>query len=125
MRRSLRRRSFALRGDNAAMLRKEIDRSPDNVIVCGDMNDVSASHVYRLIAGDDLVDAWADVGLGYGQTYNRHGLCYRIDHILYRGELRALRAKRIKGGSSDHYPLMVTFDIDVSSDTAENDENEL
>ena len=109
------RRSFALRGDNAAALRDQIDRSPGNVIVCGDMNDISASHVYRVICGDDLRDAWSDAGLGYCHTYNRFGLCYRIDHILYRGDLRPLTAQRIKGGSSDHYPLMVTFDIDISS----------
>ena len=110
------RRSFALRGENASMLRTEIDQSPENVIVCGDMNDIPASHVYRLICGNDLKDAWCKVGLGYGYTYNRFGLCYPIDYILYRGDVRALRAQRIKGGSSDHYPLMVTFDIDVSSD---------
>ena len=110
------RRSFALRDDNAMMLRKEIDRSPQNVIVCGDMNDVSMSHVYRVICGNDLRDAWTDVGLGYEYTYNRHGLYYRIDHIFYRGEIRALTAERIKGGSSDHYPLLATFDIDVSKE---------
>lgn len=110
------RRSFALRDDNAMMLRREIDRSPHNVIVCGDMNDISMSHVYRVICGNDLKDAWSDVGLGYQHTYNRHGLLYRIDHILYRGEIRALTAQRIKGGSSDHYPLMATFDIDVSEE---------
>ena len=116
------RRSFALRGENAAALRHEIDKSPKNVIVCGDMNDVSTSHVYRTICGDDLQDAWSNVGLGYGNTYNRHGLCYRIDHVLYRGDIRALRAQRIKGGSSDHYPLMVTFDIDVTNEPMPNDE---
>ena len=116
------RRSFALRGENATALRHEIDKSPKTVIVCGDMNDVSASHVYRLISGDDLKDAWCNAGLGYGNTYNRHGLCYRIDHILYRGELRPLHGERIKGGSSDHYPLMVTFDIDVDAESLSTDE---
>lgn len=108
------RRSFALRGDNALMLRTEIDKSPENVIVCGDMNDIPASHVYRLICGNDLLDAWCKVGLGYGYTYNRFGLRYRIDYVLYRGDVRALRAERIKGGSSDHYPLMVSFDLDIN-----------
>ncbi len=106
------RRSFTLRGHDASEIRKSIDASPDNLIVCGDMNDVPASHVYRLICGDDLQDAWEQVGSGYACTYNRHNLCYRIDHIFYRGDLRALRARRLKGGSSDHYPLMVTFDIE-------------
>lgn len=106
------RRSFALRADNAAVLRKAIDESPANVIMCGDMNDVPTSYVYRVIKGDDLNDAWAEVGRGYAHTFNRHHLPFRIDHILYRGDLRALSAKRLTGGSSDHYPLMVSFDIE-------------
>lgn len=108
------RRSFALRGSDAAVIRQAIDASPANLIVCGDMNDVPESHVYRLICGDDLQDVWEQVGSGYASTYNRHNLCYRIDHIFYRGDLRALRAQRIKGGSSDHYPIMATFDIDIT-----------
>ena len=107
------RRSFILRDDDAATIRKAIDDSPANLIVCGDMNDVPSSHVYWVIRGEDMTDAWSEVGWGYAYTYNRHHLPYRIDHILYRGELQALTAKRIKGGSSDHYPLMVTFDIDI------------
>lgn len=106
------KRSFALRGEDAAALRAAIDASPGNVIVCGDMNDISASHVYRVIRGDDLSDAWADVGSGYAPTYNRHRLKFRIDQVFYRGDIPALIAKRFKGGSSDHYPLMVSFDMD-------------
>lgn len=106
------RRSFALRGGNAEALRTAIDTSPANVIVCGDMNDVPTSHVYRVIKGDDLHDAWAEAGRGYAHTYNRHGLKYRIDHVFYRGDIVALTANRLTGGSSDHYPLMVSFDIE-------------
>lgn len=108
------RRSFALRDENATALRKVIDDSPANLIVCGDMNDITASHVYRMICGNDLKDAWAEAGNGYAYTYNRFGLCYRIDHILYRGAIRAIDAERLKGGSSDHYPMMVTFDLDIN-----------
>lgn len=108
------RRSFALRSSNAEELRRFIDGCPKNVIVCGDMNDVPSSHVYRVIKGEDLNDAWSDVGRGYAYTYNRHNLLYRIDHILYRGDLKAIRAERIKGGDSDHYPIMATFDIDIN-----------
>lgn len=108
------RRSFALRDENATALRKVIDDSPANLIVCGDMNDITASHVYRVISGNDLKDAWAEAGNGYAYTYNRFGLYYRIDHILYRGAIRAIDAERLKGGSSDHYPMMVTFDLDIN-----------
>ena len=106
------KRSFALRGSDAAAVRAAIDASPANLIVCGDMNDVSTSHTYRVIKGHDLIDAWADVGRGYAYTYNRHGLRFRIDHVLYRGDITALNAHRLAGGSSDHYPLLVEFDID-------------
>jgi endonuclease/exonuclease/phosphatase (EEP) superfamily protein YafD len=106
------RRSFVLRSENAAAVRAQLDASPANLIVCGDMNDVPTSHVYRVLRGHDLHDAWGDAGRGYAYTYNRHGLRYRIDHVFYRGDLRALHADRLVGGSSDHYPLLVTFDID-------------
>ena len=107
------RRSFALRGSNAEALRDILDNSPKNVIMCGDMNDVTTSYVYRTICGDDMHDAWHVAGYGYAHTYNRHGLRYRIDHILYRGAIRPVDAVRIEGGSSDHYPLMATFDTDI------------
>lgn len=108
------RRSFALREDNAVQIRNSIDASPANVIVCGDMNDVPASRVYRLIRGEDMRDAWVELGRGYAPTFNRHHLPFRIDQVFYRGALQALQAQRIKGGSSDHYPLMVTFDMDIN-----------
>ncbi|MBR5725888.1 MAG: endonuclease/exonuclease/phosphatase family protein [Muribaculaceae bacterium] len=117
------KRSFALRGDNARQLRECIDDSPKNVIVCGDMNDIPASHVYRVIRGEDLNDSWCDVGRGYAYTYNGHGLCYRIDHILYRGDLKALTATRLTGGSSDHYPIMVTFDIGINEKNNQQSSN--
>ena len=106
------RRSFALRTGDAAAVRKALDDSPANLIVCGDMNDVPSSHVYRVLRGQDLKDAWADSGRGYAYTYNRHSLRYRIDQVFYRGDVRALHAERLVGGSSDHYPLVVSFDID-------------
>ena len=96
-------------------IRQAIDGSPGNLIVCGDMNDVTTSHVYRVIKGNDMTDAWAEVGNGYAFTFNRHHLPFRIDHILYRGNLQVIEAQRIKGGSSDHYPLMATFDISLTT----------
>lgn len=117
------KRSFVLRGNDAATIRLAIDASPANVIVCGDMNDVVTSHVYRTIRGDDMIDAWAEVGNGYAYTFNRHHLPFRIDHILYRGALQALQTQRIKDGSSDHYPLLATFDIGVEAEHNQESNN--
>ena len=103
------RRSFALRGDDASTLRHAIDASPANLIVCGDMNDVSTSYVYRTICGEDLRDAWADTGFGPTYTFNANHLYVKIDHILYRGNLKPLSCSRVKGGESDHYPVVAVF----------------
>jgi len=109
------RRAFTLRASDAAAIRQAIDNSPGNVIVCGDMNDVPTSNVYRTICGEDMSDAWVEVGNGYAYTFNKHRLNFRIDHILYRGKLEALNARRLVGGSSDHYPLMVSFNTDIAT----------
>jgi orotate phosphoribosyltransferase len=52
----------------------------------------------------------------YGQnltfTYNRNRLYFRIDHVLYRGALRAVNVRCEHSGTgshSDHYPLLTTF----------------
>ena len=86
-----------------------IDESPANLIVCGDMNDVPTSHVYRVIRGDDLHDAWCDVGRGYAYTYNRHRLKYRIDHVLYRGDVHGPAGRAPQG--RQQRPLSVDGDL--------------
>ncbi|WP_407403350.1 endonuclease/exonuclease/phosphatase family protein [Sodaliphilus sp.] len=107
-------RAFSMRADDAVNLRNAIDRSPETVIVCGDFNDVPGSFCYRTLAGDDMKDAWTECGLGYAHTYNAHRFYFKIDHILYRGNLRAVDARVYSDvpqtyTSSDHYPHTATF----------------
>ena len=106
------KRAVPLRNKQAQVVRAEIDESPYPVIVVGDFNSPILSYTYWCLSSG-LHDAWSEVGSGYAYTYNSHHLFYRIDHVLYRGAIKALKAQRYKGGSSDHYPLMVTFDLDV------------
>lgn len=107
-------RAFALRADDAVTLRGAIDRGPETVIMCGDLNDVPGSYSYRTLAGDDMKDAWTECGLGYAYTYNAHRFYFKIDHIMYRGNLRAVDARVYSDvpqtyTSSDHYPHTATF----------------
>lgn len=97
------------RAAEARLVRRSIDESPANLIVCGDFNDTPSSFTYRTLRGDDLEDAWARCGRGPTYTYNAHRLLFKIDHMLYRGDMEAIDIAADKAGNSDHYPLMATF----------------
>lgn len=110
------RRAFALRTREADEVRDAIDLGPQTVIVCGDFNDVTDSYCYRLIAGGDMHDAWQQCGRGYVPTYSRFPLWFRIDHMLYRGDIQAIDCTIHTDvvqthTSSDHYPMVTTFEF--------------
>lgn len=82
-----------------------------NVIVCGDFNDVPGSYPLRMLAEEHLKEVYPEVGFGPMITYNAGGFNFRIDHILYRGEIKPLKMSRGRVRSSDHYPVIATFEI--------------
>ncbi|MDE5554356.1 MAG: endonuclease/exonuclease/phosphatase family protein [Muribaculaceae bacterium] len=82
-----------------------------NVIVCGDFNDVPGSYPLRMLADEHLKEVYPEVGFGPMITYNANRFYFRIDHILYRGDLTPLSMKRGAVKSSDHYPVIATFEI--------------
>ena len=108
--RELIRRSYVLRAAEATAVRQALDTGPENVVLCGDFNDVPGSWTYRTVRGGDLHDAWGDAGLGYAHTFNKYRFLVRIDHILYRGHLRAATMRRDRATASDHYPQIATFE---------------
>lgn len=81
-----------------------------NVILCGDFNDTSYGYAYLTICGGDMHDAYADAAFGPTHTYNANRFYFRIDHILYKGRLKARRTIRGNVKSSDHYPLVTYFE---------------
>lgn len=93
----------------SAAIRRLIDETEGDVLVMGDMNDTPGSFAYRTVCGNDLRDAWADVGFGPTYTFHAHHLYVKIDHIFYRGALKPLSCRRDKAGDSDHYPLVAVF----------------
>ena len=101
---------FRIHAVQARAMRDLLNDSPADVLVMGDMNDTPGSFTYRTVCGDDFHDAWADTGFGPTYTFNAHHLYVKIDHILYRGELKPLSCRRVKAGESDHYPLVAVFE---------------
>ena len=101
---------FQIHARQAKALRALLDETPGSALVVGDMNDTPGSFAYRTICGEDLHDAWAETGFGPTYTFNDHHLYVKIDHILYRGNLKPLWCRRVKAGESDHYPLVALFE---------------
>ncbi|MDE6484137.1 MAG: endonuclease/exonuclease/phosphatase family protein [Duncaniella sp.] len=97
--------SFAVRGIEARWLREVIDSIGGNTIVAGDFNDIPGCHAQRVIMNGDLHDAYADNAFGAVITYHDNRFYFRIDHILYGGDLKAVDIRRDTPPWSDHYPL--------------------
>ncbi|MBR5685506.1 MAG: endonuclease/exonuclease/phosphatase family protein [Muribaculaceae bacterium] len=93
----------------AQAVRRLLDDTAGDVLVMGDMNETPGSYAYRTLCGDDMRDAWADAGLGPTYTFHNNHLYVKIDHILYRGDMKVLSCRRDKEGESDHYPLVAVF----------------
>lgn len=108
-------KAFVARSKQARQLRDFIDKSgAENVIVCGDFNDTPGSYSYRTVRGDDLHDAYLDCAFGPTITFHDDRFYFKIDHVLYRGAMKAVDIERGKINSSDHYPLLATFALSVN-----------
>ncbi len=82
----------------------------ENTIVCGDFNDPVGSYpLYYLEENCNMKQVYPEVGFGPMITYNANHFYFRIDHILYRGNLKPYSIKRGNLKASDHYPLIATF----------------
>lgn len=108
--------SFKDRSYQSKVLLAYLDQLDGDLILCGDFNDVPNCNAIKNLERGGLRDAYADAAHGPTITYNDHGLLFRIDHALYRGNLRAVKIERGNIPSSDHYPLTTTylFDEDLS-----------
>ncbi|MDE6523810.1 MAG: endonuclease/exonuclease/phosphatase family protein [Muribaculaceae bacterium] len=82
------------------------------LIACGDFNDVPGSWSYRLMRKAGFQDAYPETSLGPTNTFNQFLFLFHIDQIFYRGDhLKAIKTKRHRINTSDHYPVEATFEI--------------
>lgn len=101
--------AFKHRAWQGKMLRTFIEQLPGDVIVCGDFNDVPGCRTVKILEEIDLKDAYAATASGPTITYNAPYFKFRIDHVLWRGDFRAVNIERGDVASSDHYPMLTTF----------------
>ncbi len=101
--------AFRSRAVQAEVVRGFVDEAGGNVLLCGDFNDIPGCYASRVIAGDDMADAYREAGLGPAVTYHADRFYFRIDQMFYRGEILPLRVWCDRWPSSDHYPLRAIF----------------
>ena len=97
--------AYSIRARQSDIVSKTIAKSPYPVIVCGDFNDVPVSYTYTTIR-KDLMDTYASVGTGYGNTYSHRLFPFRIDYIMADPSFRPITSKVAHVKYSDHYPLI-------------------
>lgn len=98
--------AVSIRAAQADVIAKYVhDSKHKYVVVCGDFNDSPLSYAHRVI-GEELNDAFIDMGNGFGISFNRNGFYFRIDHIMASDNWQLLHCevdRSIK--ASDHYPI--------------------
>ena len=83
--------------------------TPRTVIVCGDFNDSPISYTHYRVSRL-LKDAHTKSGNGFGFSYNRNKMFFRIDHIFASPNLKPYHCKVDRSiKESDHYPIYSYF----------------
>jgi len=100
---------YNMRQEQVKMILSQIDRIETPVIVCGDLNDVGGSKVIRYFKKEGFCDAWWQKGRGFGFSYWGLNMRFRLDHVLYKGNVQPTSIEVTKSPYSDHRTLVATF----------------
>ena len=101
----------------ASKVRKDVEKlqseyQPQVTIVVGDLNDTPMSYTYSQLRSR-MRDAYSETGLGLSVSFNERLMPFRIDHLFYEGEIKAIGSSIPKYKLySDHNPLIVDFKWD-------------
>jgi endonuclease/exonuclease/phosphatase family metal-dependent hydrolase len=99
------KRGFLKRGLQAENIKREMNKSPYPVIVCGDFNDVPNSYAYVTI-GKSMKNAFVKKGAGIGRTFSGISPTLRIDNIFVDKKFTIKQFIRVKQRLSDHFPII-------------------
>lgn len=78
----------------------------EDIILCGDFNDIPVSYAHRVIQGD-LIDCYTSAGRGPGFSYRKNGMFVRIDNIMCSENFTPCYTFVDKSiDVSDHFPII-------------------
>ena len=102
--------AYDRRSVQANTVAQSLQNYSGNKIVCGDFNDVPVSYTYHQVK-DNLQDAFVEKGKGFSPTFSNKFSIFRIDYTLLDPSFKINSYRVIKKELSDHYPVIVTFDL--------------
>ena len=104
---------FLRRKLQADRIKKEIDKSPYPVIICGDFNDLPNSYAYETI-GKGLQNTFEKKGFGLGRTFSGIAPTLRIDNIFVDKQYQVNQYIREAKKLSDHFPIITDITLTQS-----------
>ncbi|MBE6335728.1 MAG: hypothetical protein E7066_03500 [Lentimicrobiaceae bacterium] len=102
---------FEKRSESTKLLLENIPKDHNPIIICGDFNDTPLSYTYNQMKNNGLKDAFISTSFGIGKTYSGSLPLLRIDYFWHNSLIQPIDYKRIKQTTSDHYPLLMSFNI--------------
>ena len=99
-----------IHGEQALLIKTEMNKNDLPVIFCGDINSVPSSFVYQLLR-KNLNDAFLSTGFGFGGTYDSISPTLRIDVVLPDKRLKVIQHHSPHLHLSDHYPNLVDIQL--------------
>ena len=99
------------------LAKRTIEGSPS--LLVGDFNKTPFSFLYGRLRRHGLLDAFQEVGSGFGFTFPMFGRflrlplppLVRIDYIWHTPDLRAIRCRTGPDGGSDHLPIEAELEL--------------
>ncbi|MBC7382176.1 MAG: endonuclease/exonuclease/phosphatase family protein [Bacteroidia bacterium] len=102
--------AFVQRALQVDEIRREMNKSPYKIVVCGDFNDSPASYAYHTVKGD-LKDAFKESGFGMSRTYIGKMPSFRIDYILHDPSFESFNYLTHTLNFSDHKMISCSIEI--------------
>lgn len=103
--------AYEKRSEEVSKMLEDIPHDGSAIVLCGDFNDTPLSYTYHQIKRAGFVDGFVKAGWGIGRTYAGKLPMLRIDYIWGNEQIQPMIFKRLKVKVSDHYPVMMDFNV--------------
>lgn len=103
--------AYEKRSEEVVRMLQDIPHDGRPIVMCGDFNDTPMSYTYHQIRRAGFTDGFVKTGRGIGYTYAGDLPLLRIDYIWTNEQVQPMSFKRIKFKGSDHYPVMLDFNV--------------
>lgn len=105
------KKAYIERSKEVRHMLKDIPHDGRAILLCGDLNDTPISYTYQQIKQSGFTDGFVVAGQGIGHTYAGKLPLLRIDYIWGNDRIKTCDFKRIRFKGSDHYPVMMDFNV--------------